>query len=56
VVADGGVVGQRDGVVGGVDGCHLGAQPQVDVVVAVPGGGVDGEIGERLLAGQILLG
>jgi hypothetical protein len=38
-----------------VDRGHLRAELQLDVVVAVPGGGGDGEVREVLLAGQVLL-
>ena len=38
-----------------MDRRHRSAEPQVDVVVAVPGGGVGGELVERLLAGQVFL-
>ena len=37
VVAHGAAVGQRDGVRVRVDGRHLRAEPQLDVVVAIPG-------------------
>src|SRR6185312_3246971 len=55
-VAHGAAVGQGDGVGAWVDRRDLSAQLQLDVVIAIPGRGSDGEVTEFLLACQVLLG
>ena len=56
VVVHRGAVGKPDGMCGGIDRRHPRAESQIDVVFVVPVGVLHGELAQRLLAGQILLG